>query len=473
MIAQRHLIIAGVVTTALIVGIVAFNTQPGNRDPLAAQLAFRDAVQPAPPNWSGRVFELSHDYPADQPGTCAPEVCTWLHMPMTFANSPTAPVPEWNDAYRSYIGAILDYIMQGQDPNLGHDAGFSAQVDGSTRWYHVPWMAYDETAGREFVHGTTNERTAHLGDLIGDGVGFGTHDFANMSSACTAQFAHGFETWAVGVYNEWGGWSIGQAFPRNGRPSIGEYLGRRMPNGLPFPEGTVVAKFLTTNATPECVPFLRGAPEWQVHRHAMADSGKYSCERAVQTSRLVQVDIAVVDPRSPTRWVYGTFAYNGNAPGATARERLLPVGLQWGSDPWSFPAVPQAEAVAPRQSVLDPDIGIFQHYGCNNRLAGPVDNAMSSCVSCHASAFATAGGGPSMMGRNAPPSFGFPGLCTQYSLDNAQYFDNYATPQAYPGGTYAADLSLDTSLQLAVAFTEYGYFNTAAAPKRCTNPNQF
>jgi hypothetical protein len=27
-------------------------------------------------------------------------------------------------------------------------------VAGKTRWFNVPWMAYDPTVGREFVHGT-------------------------------------------------------------------------------------------------------------------------------------------------------------------------------------------------------------------------------------------------------------------------------------------------------------------------------
>ena len=50
---------------------------------------------------------------------------------------------------------------------------------------------------------------------------------------------------------------------------IGEYLGSPMPKGLPFSEGTVVAKFLTTTAGPDCVPFLRGAPEVLERSHGL------------------------------------------------------------------------------------------------------------------------------------------------------------------------------------------------------------
>ena len=65
-----------------------------------------------------------------------------------------------------YLKRILAYVKQGQDPQLDNKVGFQPKVGGKTRWFNVPWMAYDPTAGREFVHGTTNERTAHLDDLI-------------------------------------------------------------------------------------------------------------------------------------------------------------------------------------------------------------------------------------------------------------------------------------------------------------------
>jgi hypothetical protein len=66
--------------------------------------------------------------------------------------------------------------------------------------------------------------------------------------------------------------------------------------------------------------------------------------------------------------------------GKTMWERLEPVGVQWGNDPWSFPAVPKADTVPIVQSVLNTKIGTPQHFGCNNRLAGwrPSTRARSS-----------------------------------------------------------------------------------------------
>lgn len=441
----------------------------------ASELAFRNAVEPPPPGWTGPVFELSHDYPTDDPGTCPKSVCTWLDLDVDFSVDFDAPPPDWvKDGWAEYISRILDYVRQGQTPDLDNEVGFRVEVDGETRWFHVPWMAYDPTAGREFIHGTTNERTAHLSDLVGPQAEVGTNFIAGMEPGCKKEFPHGFETWAVGVYNPWGGWVLGQSWPQSGKPSIGDYMGSALPAGLPFPEGTVVAKFLTTNAPVSCVHFLDGSPEWQIHRHKIDPKTKqYLCEREVQISRLVQVDVAVVDLRSPTRWVYGTYAYNGNIKAASVWDRLAPVGVQWGSDPWTFPAVPSHEGVPARQSVLNPDIGIFEHFGCENRLAGPVDNPLSSCLSCHGSAYAAPDGAPSVMGTNAPSSFGFDGICTQYSQDNVNYFQNSVPPMSYHGGQFPDALSMDTSLQMWVAFTQYGFFNTDGEPEACTNPDQF
>src|SRR6185312_17078464 len=98
----------------------------------------------------------------------------------------------------------------------------------------------------------------------------------------------------------------------------------------------------------------------------------------------------------------------------------------------------------------------FQHMGCQGRLAGPVDNPQSSCMSCHASAYAAKPGALSVMGQNVPPSFGFDGLCTAYSVDNAAYFQTTRPPQSFPNGKFPHAMSLDTSLQLEVAMQQFG-----------------
>ncbi len=152
----------------------------------------------------------------------------------------------------------------------------------------------------------------------------------------------------------------------------------------------------------------------------------------------------------------------------------MPLGLQWGSDPLTFPAMPEALSQPATESVLNRDVGLYEHWGCGERLAGPVDNPQSSCVSCHASSFAAPNGAIPVMGQNVPPSFGYQGICAAGgSAANAAYFSNYTFPAPYPDPQYAGAIPLDTSLQLAVAFTQYATFAVGGAPVACTDPNQF
>ncbi len=464
----------------------------------ASTLAFKNAVEAPPENWNGPVFQLSHDYPTVDPGSCADADCPWLSLtsPESFQLSPDssmAPGAWENSIWPNWMETVKNVIRQGQTDNLVNNPGFQTTVNGRTMWYHVPWMAYDPTVGREFIHGTTNERTSYLSDLLGAEGDIAVHllppsvaslNKAGLKSAesgsdadisaddCQQLNESGFETWAVGVYNVYGGYALGQAFPPAGAPVVTSYQGTPAPAGLPFPTGTLVTKFLFTTAPARCVDYLEGAPEWTVNRHTLDRSdGKYSCVRAPQTVRLVQVDVAAVDPNSPTRWIYGTFAYNGLLDGATIWDRLVPVGIQWGGDPNTFPATPRASSQPASQSVLNVAMregptGIYEHFGCNGRLAGPVDNAKSSCMSCHASAYAAAEG-ISSMGSNVPPSFSFDSMCDEYSEDNVDYFYNNIFAEAYHGGDYPGALNLDTSMQLEVAFTQYQTFSVNGKPNAC------
>jgi hypothetical protein len=434
----------------------------------ASELAFQNSVTGVPPGWTGPVFELSHDYPQADPGTCPPTTCTWLaNQQVDFNVGLTDPPPMWNEVWADYLQQILDYVKEGQDPQLRNEIGWQVGVGTETRWFHVPWMAYDPTRGREFIHGLTNERTASIEDFIGPEVDVveGRH---SLPLTATTSTAAGFETWAFGVYNPWGAYAIGQSWPPDGEPETEQYGAQVAPAGLPFPQGALVAKLLFTTATPEDVYYLAGSPAWQADRH-VEEGDEFYCRREPQLVHLVQLDVAVTDSRSPTGWVFGTFAYDGTLNGATPWDRLAPVGVQWGSDPWTFPAVPQAESLPPRESVLNLGIGIPQHFGCNGRLAGPVDNPMSSCLSCHGAAYAPPAG-QAALPNTTPPIFGFEGLCTNYSLDNAEYFADTAFPMSYTGGNYPNLMSMDTSLQMQVAFEQYGQFNQYGAPVACTDP---
>ena len=417
--------------------------------------AFRNSVDSPPPGWTGPVFKLSNNYPRERPVCEAP----WLKRPVSF----TSPNPKWRD-WEGYVQDIIDYAKAGQDPNLTD--GWNVKVGGQTRWFHVPWMAYDVERGREFTHGLTNELSTALSKFIGPGRGTGLHTLPEAKSSANVDPL--FETWSVGMYNPCGGWSIGKVFPPSGDPATYTEGGKNFARGMPFPEGTLVIKILNTTADQSAVPYLKGAPTWKANAHKQISATEYStCEREVRDVHLIQMDLAVVDSRSPTRWVYSTLAYDGTHPGKTVWDRLRPLGVQWGNDPLSFPAVPKSQSKPLRETVLAP-INIFEHYGCNKRLAGTVDQSNSSCVSCHMGAYAAPKPYLNLQGQTIPAIFNFCGMCTEYNAANAQYFSDQKYPATYPGNQFPDAIPLDSSLQLAVAFAQWAnYKHPNAVPVGC------
>lgn len=441
-------------------------------DPAVA--AFRNSADAAPPGWTGRVFQLSREYPTQKPDCFAP----WLALPVAF----DSPTPNWAQ-WSAYTQTMLDYAFLGQDPNLPDETGWKAQIDGFTRWFHVPWMAYDGERGREFVHGLTNERSTPLSAFTGGvsihGRGVGTNALLALKRrpgepvpvASTL-----YETWSVGMYNPCGAWSIGQIVPPTGVPATyQDGIGANRARGLPFEAGTMVVKILNTTATANDVPYLRGSTTWQANTHTRITPTTFqTCQRSLTNVHLVQMDIAVVDPRSPSGWVYTTFMYDGTLSGATVKDRMTPLGVQWGNDSTTFPAVPQAQSVPVRQTVMAP-INIPEHNGCNGRLAGVADNPQSSCLSCHLGAFAPANGALAVPGTNVPNIFSFPDntMCTTANAENQNYFATYRYPQPFPSGQFNSAIPLDTSLQVTVAFDEYAAFiNQPLTPPACPPAGQ-
>jgi hypothetical protein len=79
----------------------------------------------------------------------------------------------------------------------------------------------------------------------------------------------------------------------------------------------------------------------------------------------MEMDVAAVDNRSATGWVFGTFAFDSN---------FTPADRQAGKKLMETTISDQASRYA------------ASHLGWAGRANGPVDNPISGCVSCHGTA---------------------------------------------------------------------------------------
>jgi hypothetical protein len=279
-------------------------------------------------NYKGPWFVLSQNYPVAVPTDQYP----WLTIDFDKADD--------------YLAALRKYSFEGMI-----DADFRPENNKVRPWFHMPLMN-DGPLRREPIRGLTEERSIS-GPELGVKPGTTIHNYA------------------IGFYNGAGATTIGKIW-QNSIPDI---------SAVRFPEGTMSFKILFSAATqddfsdPAADP-MTGAPEFQV----MTGAG-------ITTVRLIQMDVAAVDKRSPTGWVFGTFAFDKTAADPVAWNRLRPVGMSWANDPNYTPA-DQAAGKPLTESRISSQIPPFakSHLGYAGRPNGPVDNPVSGCLSCHGTA---------------------------------------------------------------------------------------
>lgn len=235
-------------------------------------------------------------------------------------------------------------------------------MNATAEWWIAPWMDFGRS-GRERVNGLTAER------------GPDPRDLSPTSSG-------GYQTWAIGWYNRPGAYGLKQVYADPCDPLV--------PSGWRFPDQTASFKLLFSNASVAEVTYLAGAPE--------VDADIDRDPQHTQALRLIQVDVAVRDPRAQaTGWVMGTFVWKGPAKGDGLFDNLVPVGLMWGNDPGLIN--PDWSGVVPvQESRTNPALEgtAWQSHGVvwperpfpgfQGRLNGPADNMRSACLSCHAMA---------------------------------------------------------------------------------------
>lgn len=276
-----------------------------------------------------RKFQVHYDFPQTLPEASG--------LPWQAVDPLTDPA--------GYMRAILRYATKN---NARDDIDWRIEDNKVESWCDAPWFHML----REPLHGMTSERWSRPKEL---------HELQKGWA----------RNWAVGIYNDVACYGFGQIWKDPTFPKT---------RGFSFPDGALAVKMLFTNATPSQVPYLTGSKEWTV---AANDDG------STITMRLLQLDISVKDKRSPNGWFFGTFMYDATQPANTVWDRLVPVGLIWGSDPDLTATSYLDKAAVPRESWVNPAIAsrFFslprQHMGLFGRANGPVDNPKSACITCH------------------------------------------------------------------------------------------
>lgn len=408
---------------------------------------FKDFGYGPPPSeqYNGTLFKLSQDYPRQMPESD--------QLPLFFKT-------DFQKDWRNYMMQVRNYCFEG---NIEVDW----RVENNTvrRWYHMPWQDYGR-AGREAIHGLTQEAPLAQWQLA-----------ATQNETAVAH--------AIGFYNEFGGYTIGQVWkdPTKPDPSVTSNQG--------FPIGTVVCKLLFVDMSPdliaEQVPYLVNPIEWQAYTavgfNPQPENQLHTPvpekPRRVKEVTLIQMDIMIRDDRAPSGWIFGTFQYNGTLENTTPWNNLIPVGLMWGNDPDRTDDIPvttdnrwptpQPVSQTPintslEETIINPDASELPptHLGWKGRLNGPVDNPLSSCMSCHMTASYTAE--PLSPLFISPPKGTSPGT-REWDTWWMQWFQNVGWKDGQLNKFMDANYSLDFSLQLSGALQNFDKSRTGETPE--------
>jgi hypothetical protein len=409
-------------------------------------------VNPSEPGIQ-KAFQLAQAYPLGTPifvtNSSGNTVVDHWDPPSPNGDSPWRAFTNLSNAAQrtSYLNALKDYFLTGMsNPGIDFDAVRNNADLGTRHWFHVPMMTAAGAKRREPFHGVTSERGLRPSEQ--------TH-WLNGTTLLRSV--------AIGYYNSLGAYTIGQSFPSYD-------LSKTDPTKAKFIDGAFVFKLLFAEYVPTRIKApdpLANSPKWFVQDPN--NPGNPPTEM-----RLLQVDVAVKDDHlaSTTGWAFATYVYDESLAATEPNpwRRLTPVGIQWGNDP-TVTAATGFPTLA--ETWINPSmpVAFTGHLGRAGRLIGPVDNPVSSCLSCHSTAEvdpSQAGNAANYMGAAAIPPSG--AMCPS-NTDQMQWFRNLASG---PGGAQAFGAGLmcpvngsapglvavDYSLQLQEGFQSvFGYRN--------------
>jgi hypothetical protein len=380
--------------------------------------------KPPASEYSGPFFKLSQDYPTQMPP--ASEVPSFLKT-------------NFRADWRAYIMQARSYCLEGNT-----EVDWNVEKNKVRPWYNMPWQDWGPN-GREAIRGLTREAP-----------------LAPYQLAPDQTYGEG-AAYAIGFYNSFGAYTIGQVWKNHNDPDPD------FASTHGFPNGTVVCKLLFLSAPAkvisEQIPFLENPIEWK----AYTETTYGSKERVVREVPLIQMDIMVRDKRAPAGWVFGTFQYNGRLQHHPLWRNLAPVGLMWGNDPEEIKNIPVTDSndkfpaphaitetpINPRleETAINPRSELPPtHLGWNGRLNGPVDNPLSSCMSCHMTASSPEKPlSPLFTAPEERPSSGTP----EWGAWWMQWFQNIGWKGGVLEKFMKAEYALDFSLQLSAALQNF------------------
>lgn len=391
--------------------------------------------EPPANEYSGPFFELSQDYPTQEPSA--------KELPPFFNT-------DFRTEWRKYMMEVREYCLEGNT-----ETAWLGEKNPVRPWYNMPWQTAGE-AGREAISGLTKEAPIKPFQLY--------HEQSYGKGGA----------YAVGYYNDFGGYTIGQVWKNHDEPDM-EFVSEEG-----FPVGTVVCKPLfvamPTAVVAEQVPWLKNPVEWTAYVRVVNEQPA----RKVQEVPLVQMDFMVRDERASAGWVFGTFQYNGAMGEKDRWHNLVPVGMMWGNDPedekniplpnqsGAFPS-PEPLTQTPingelKETVINADSSELPatHLGWNGRLDGPVDNSLSSCMSCHmTSSYEERVLSPTFLPPKSRPKPGTP----EWNEWWMQWFQNTGWKNGKLEKFQNAEYALDFSLQLSAALQNFFKREDGVDPK--------
>jgi hypothetical protein len=200
--------------------------------------------------------------------------------------------------WKQYLLDVRKYCFKGNVGAEDVEDDWRVENKENVEWFHVPWQHFGPK-GREGIHAMTKEAPVRPRQLA-------------------SKQTHGDgQTYAVALYNKFGGYTIWQVWKDPHHPG---FEGDKR-SAINFPVGTVVCKVLFVDLHPEDkVPFLDPPRRWQGY----ITKGYQSAEREICSLSWIQMDVMVRHSQAP----YGVGLRHIPIQISAARWRRAPLAMR-------------------------------------------------------------------------------------------------------------------------------------------------